>query len=222
MGNPVVDFDLEVTEAPARHSQIGIMADSHGRPEKIKAALDFFKARNCHCLFHLGDICDSTNPASAGDCIGPLQKFAVRAIRGNNDHLIEINHRDQNQCVVSADILKFLKGLPLVRKYQNGVFAHSLPFARELGLSSMVGMLGEREAGRFFSLYPRRILFRGHSHAPEVMFIKNNKILSRMLQPGERFDLQQSPSCVVSCGALTRNLCLVWRPPANVVECHRF
>jgi predicted phosphodiesterase len=216
------NFVLEITEAPARHSQIGIMADSHGDPDKINAALEFFKGRNCPYLFHLGDICDSTNPATADKCLNPLQKFEVLAIRGNNDHLIEVNQRNQSQSVVSPQSLEFLRKLPLVRKYENAVFAHSLPFARELGLSAMVGRMGERELDLFFSLFPQHILFRGHSHTPEVVFNQNDQPLSRMLQPGQHFDLPDDSSCVVNCGALTRNLCLIWKPPEKIVECHHF
>jgi predicted phosphodiesterase len=203
------------------HSRIGIMADSHGQPDKIVAALEFFSERGCRRLFHLGDICDSGHPETAEACVRPLQEYGVMAIKGNNDHQIDVNYTGQPQSLIPCDILDFIRNLPLVRHCQHSVFTHSLPFDRELGLSSMIGMMGKVEMNRFFSTDPQGILFRGHSHKPEVFRKQDKKIISRTLRIGQRFNLSNRLPCVVICGALTRELCLIWEPFENTIECHR-
>lgn len=212
----------EIGGEPMHHACIGIMADSHGRPDKIAAALEFLSQRGCDCLYHLGDICDSGHPETAEACVRPLQHFKVMAVKGNNDHQIDVNHRDRMQSVIPQDVLGFIQNLPLMRHFRHAVFVHSLPFARELGLACMIGVLGEAEIKRILRTYPKGILFRGHSHTPEILTARNEKIISRTLRIGLRFDLTDGLPCVVTCGALARNLCLIWMPQENTIECHRF
>lgn len=201
---------------------VGIMADSHGRSDKIVAALHFLSDRGCRHLIHLGDICDSTHPETVEACVRPLQKFAVIAIKGNNDHQIVVNHGRHDQMLIPQDILDFLKKLPLVRQFRHAIFTHSLPFARELGLSSMIGAMGKMQMSRFFGAYPQGLLFRGHSHTPEVFWKDVDQIISRKLSAGERLNLTGRLPCAVTCGALTRGLCLIWMPAENAIECHCF
>ena len=211
-----------VVSDPGHYASIGIMADSHGRADKIVAALEFLSHRGCDGLYHLGDICDSGHPETAEACVRPLQHFAVMAIKGNNDHQIDVNQRGRLQTSIPQDILGFIHKLPLMRHFQHAVFVHSLPFVRELGLSCMIGVLQEAEVKRILRVYPNGILFRGHSHSPEVFTAQGEKIIFRTLQAGERFDLTVGLPYVVTCGSLTRNLCMIWMPRDNIVECHRF
>ena len=209
-------------ENPVSPVVIGIMADSHGRPDKIVAALKYFTNLKCDTFYHLGDICDSGHPETAEACVRPLQRFRVAAVKGNNDHQIDVNHRNRAQSIIPQDVYDFIKNLPLWRHFQQAVFAHSLPFVRELGLSSMVGVLGEVEVKRIRLAFPKGIFFRGHSHTPEVFATKAEKIISRPLRAGQRFELDPGLPYVVTCGALTRNLCMIWKPQENAIECHRF
>jgi predicted phosphodiesterase len=207
---------------PSLQSPAGIIADSHGHFEKIHAALQFLADRGCGYLIHLGDICDSTRPQTAEACVRPLQKLAVDAIRGNNDHQIVVNDDGQGQSMVAPDVLDYLKKLPLVRQYQNAMFTHSLPFASELGLSSMVGVMGNLQLHQFFRTYPQGLLFRGHSHSPYVHFESNNQVISQELQANQKIELIDRLPCVVTCGALTRGFCMMWTPGQDTIECLRF
>jgi predicted phosphodiesterase len=218
----IENTEKDVVGDPTFPAGIGIMADSHGYPDKIVAALEFLSQRGCNCLYHLGDICDSGHPETAEACVRPLQHFSVMAVKGNNDHQIDVNHRGRMQSLIPQDVIGFIQKLPIVRHFQHAVFTHSLPFVRELGLSSMIGVMGEVEIKRILRTYPKGILFRGHSHTPEVFTEQGEKIISRTLQVGQRFNLTYGLPCVVTCGALTRNLCMIWMPQENVVECHRF
>ncbi len=212
----------------ATYSRIGIMADSHGESDKIAAALDFLFERGCDGLYHLGDICDSTHPGTAEACVRPLIDSGTLAIKGNNDHQIEVNNRSRGanpghrEDLIPRDVLEFIQELPLVRSCQHALFTHSLPFARELGLSSMVGTMGEVELNWFFSAHPRGMLFRGHSHAPELIFKQNHRIITRALQPGRKYNISDQLPAVVTCGALTGRFCMIWMPQKGTIECHKF
>jgi predicted phosphodiesterase len=198
------------------------MADSHGQSEAIEAACDLFKTRNCRSIYHLGDICDSSHPETAGACLKPLKTHRVIAIRGNNDHAIVANHIGRTSTQMSPEILQYLHGLPLMESFRNALFVHSLPFVRELGLSSMIGTIGQNESLRFFAEFPKQIAFRGHSHSPEIAWLSNRRIETRFLAAGEKVNLSPKTPCIVTCGALTRGLCMVWRTQENSVECFSF
>jgi predicted phosphodiesterase len=198
------------------------MADSHGQSETIETALYLLKNRGCRHIYHLGDICDSTHPETAGACLRPLQENRVITIKGNNDHAIVANHLGRKKTPVPPEALKYLERLPLMKYYRNALFVHSLPFVRELGLSSMIGTMGQNKSRRFFREFPAHILFRGHSHSPEISWFLNQQIEARSLAVGEKFNLSQKIPCIVTCGALTRGLCMVWRTEENFVECLSF
>lgn len=197
---------------------IGIMADSHGKAETILAALDVFKSLNCRRIYHLGDVCDSTCPETAEACLGPLQARRVITIKGNNDHAIVANHIGRKEAPVAAKILKDIRNLPLVQTYHNAVFTHSLPFADTLGLACMIGTMSETEAHRVFTEFPHHVIFRGHSHMPEILQPRGRRIQSGKPAAGVKIDLTGKRPCVVTCGALTRGLCMVWHPEDNYIK----
>jgi predicted phosphodiesterase len=209
-------------EKPAAHPKVGIMADSHGQAETIVAAIAFLSAMACSPIYHLGDICDSLHPETAEACVRPLWESNVKAIKGNNDHAIVANQVGLKQATVPKKTLSFLRNLPLTMHYENAIFTHSLPFDRELGLASMIGAMGKNEANLFFEASPRGLLFRGHSHTPEIIRREGPSTLLQTLSAGEKVVLRGRLPSVVTCGALTRGLCMVWRPVENMIECLAF
>ena len=197
---------------------IGIMADSHGQAETIVTALAVLTAMDCRPIYHIGDVCDSTRPETAEACLKPLRESGVIVIKGNNDQTLVANHSGRDRAPVSAEVLQYLENLPLVMYYQKAIFA--LPFVREMGLSSMIGDMGCYEMNRFFREYPGHVIFRGHSHSPEIAWLQGAQIVSQVLAVGEKFNLAEKLPCVVTCGALTRGVVMVWDPAENVIGCH--
>ena len=197
---------------------IGIMADSHGQPDTIRDALVVFAAVDCESIYHLGDICDSTHPETADACLRLLQERRVKTIKGNNDQAILANHAGRDGSPVSPQSLQTLKHLELVRYYQDAIFIHSLPFVEELGLSSMIGAMGPTEIRRFCNRFPGRILFRGHSHHPEIAWLHRQQVSTRPLTVDRKLNLSGKIPCVVTCGALTRGLCMLWNPDEGYIE----
>jgi len=194
---------------------IGIMADSHGQPDTILAAIDRFKSLNCSNIYHLGDVCDSTRPETVEACLGTLQAHGVIAIKGNNDHAIVANQRGRQNAALTPARLKYIRDLPLAISYHNAVLTHSLPFVDRLGLACMIGNMSEKEARRCFHEFPRHVIFRGHSHRPQILFARGPRISSRTPTAGVKFHLDGKLPCVVTCGALTRGWYMVWDAENN-------
>lgn len=198
---------------------IGIMADSHGKLETIEACLEKLRGMNCRRIYHLGDVCDSTRPETVEACLRPLREHDVVTLKGNNEQAIVANHSARENTPVPKRTLAYLQKLPLVQYYQDAIFAHSLPFDRELGLACMIGAMGPNELRRFFGQYPQRVLFRGHGHSPELVCRQGQHIETIPLSVGDKIDLRARRPCVVTCGAASNGFFMAWNPQAKFVEC---
>ncbi len=200
---------------------IGIMADSHGNAAAIAAAIDFFQKAGCRRIIHLGDICDSVACDSADKCVGIVQKHAVLAVKGNNDHAVVKNRALRQNGCISSETAAYLESLPLQIEMSKALFVHSRPFADTLGLSAMTGDMEKAAAERFLARYPGRILFRGHGHSPRVTGLTDTCSTIVNPAPGESLQLDGQQGWIVTCGALYKGLCMTWAPETGVVVSHR-
>lgn len=203
----------------AQPQAVGLMADSHGQVETIAAALDRFNRWGCDRVFHLGDICDSADPQSAAACVDLLVDGHVMAVRGNNDHSLLAVSSHANPPSIPASVRRYLAALPLRLMVSGGVLAHGLPFDREMGLSCMMAPLDESAVFRAALAFPGRILFRGHSHLPEAVCRDGDRLRWVGLAPGDCLDARALGVLAVTCGALTRGVCMVWSPAKGVLTC---
>jgi len=201
----------------AEIQSIGIMADSHGKPDTITAAVALFKSKACLYMYHLGDICDSGCPETVESCVSILKRNNVTAVKGNNDHAISANPPGEN---ISEETIGYLSALPLVAGYGEALFTHSLPFAEKLGLSCMIRGMGKNEAALFFKEHPGKILFRGHGHSPEIISKESGEIAVRSILPGENTELAGSFPCIITCGSLAAGYCMIWKPSEKSVKCY--
>ena len=68
----------------------------------------------------------------------------------------------------------------------------------------------------FFRRFADHILFRGHSHSPEITSQgRHGRVTSEIISPGEAIDITEHTPCIVTCGALDRGFCLLWSPADN-------
>jgi len=201
-------------------SLIGIMADSHGKPDTIAAAVALFKSKDCLHMYHLGDICDSVHPETVESCVSMLKANNVAAIKGNNDHAVSINNSELNFSVISRNTSDYLSALPLVAEYGEAIFTHSLPFVETLGLSCMIRSMGKNEAAFFFKEHPGKILFRGHGHSPEILSNESGEMVVRSMFPGEDTVLASMFPCIITCGSLAAGYCMIWKPDEKSVKCY--
>ena len=210
---------------PSAHSrqqpekcQIGIISDSHGQVKPLTDALTCLREKGCGTLYHLGDICDSLHPETADACVDMLRKFQVYGVKGNNDHTIVANHEGRESALIKAETVSYLKQLPLVIELKSSLLAHSLPFEKELGLACMVGAMTRDHARAVFRKLDDRILFRGHSHAPEITWQgRHDRVASEAIPPGKSIEINERRPCIVTCGALDHGLCMLWSPEDGLV-----
>ncbi len=195
------------------------MADSHGRINALATGIDLLKNLGCRLLYHLGDICDTGRPETAAACTRLIRENGILAVKGNNEHALAVNYSGQKDSPITQEVADFLGALPLVRTRPGAVLAHSLPFERELGLSAMVRIIEPVAAEFYFAQHPRDVLFRGHSHTPEIIRRKSGGgIATDPLPAGETVSLQDIRPCIITCGALMDNLCLLWNSRADWIH----
>lgn len=199
---------------------VGIMADSHGGSQTLTRALFFFREHGCEAIYHLGDICDSAHPETADHCVNLLRQNNVFMIKGNNDHQVVVNHEGRQHAHLAPTTIEYLKNLPMAVELENAIMAHSLPFIKERGLSSMVGVLRHSEARLFFQAYPHKVLFRGHSHCPEILRQQQHTFVTGEILPGKTIRLADIMPCIVTCGALDQGFLMTWEPGRQTITCH--
>jgi predicted phosphodiesterase len=196
------------------------VVDSHGPAQIITRALVFLKEQGCEAVYHLGDICDSAHPETADHCVSLLSQNNIFGIKGNNDHQVVVNHEGRQSTHPASTTIDYLKNLPLVIELGNTVMAHSLPFVKERGLSSMVGVLGHNEARLFFRTYPHTVLFRGHGHYPEILRQQKHTLVTTKILPGKTVQVADKKPCIVTCGALDQGFLMTWSPDKQTLTCH--
>ena len=53
---------------------------------------------------------------------------------------------------------------------------------------------------------------------PEIAWLSGGQVQVKSLVAGAKLDLSERTPCVVTCGALTRGLCMIWNPAGNDIE----
>lgn len=101
--------------------------------------------------------------------------------------------------------------------------AHSLPFEKELGLACMVGAMTHDYARIFLRSFGDCILFRGHSHSPEIIWQDcDGRVASDNIPLEQTIVITERLPCIVTCGALDHNLCLLWSTANSSVTSLQF
>ena len=192
--------------------KIGIMADSHGDPEAITKGALFLKQQGCGTLYHLGDICDTNRQDTADECVARVRNHGIIAVKGNNDHSLAADARGRMNGGIHPKTLTFLENLPLHITVEDARLVHSRPFTRRLGLSAMIGTVGKKEARAYFKENPTGLLFRGHSHQPELICLHDDTIRFTSLQDKQVLDLRICRPCIITCGAVCESTAMIWEP----------
>jgi len=212
---------MESMARPTKH-KIGIMADSHGDPESIDKGAIFLKQQGCITLVHLGDICDSNRFDTADACVDRMKTHDIVAVKGNNDHTLTTDARGRKETGILPGTLSFLEDLPLSLTVGHANFVHSRPFVKRLGLSAMIGTIGRRDAETYFKENPDGLLLRGHSHTPEMIHRIDNQVHFDPVDPGQTLELAGKRPCIITCGALTAGVVMIWEADEDRLTCCSF
>ena len=133
-----------------------------------------------------------------------------------------VNNEGRQNAHLASTTIEYLKHLPLTNELGDTIMAHSLPFVKERGLSCMVGVLGHSETALFFQTYPHKVLFRGHSHYPEILRQRKHTFVTGKILPGETILVADMKPCIITCGALDQGFMMTWEPGKQTLSCHTF
>ncbi len=200
---------------PALHP-IGIMADSHGKNELLLNAITALKALGARRLFHLGDVCDSLSPHLITEAMNILSKHHVRCVRGNNESDILHHNRDAHLSDAQKAALSLLQNLPYTVDLGSFRFTHSAPFAYPAAT--------KRPISEFLPLLTRddqpdfSILFRGHSHRPSILELRQGAIEKIPVQPGVDIPLDRSRRYIITVGAVETASSVLFLPREYAVR----
>ena len=199
-------FNKSAVLVPNDTDRIGIMADSHGEAGLIAAAAKRLRAEGCKRLFHLGDICDTAHLESVAVCLQQVAVHRIAPIRGNNEHTLLLDR----PASVGDEVLAAIAAMPLTRRMESAFLVHSLPYTDDLGARCMLEALTTHHIRAFFRCCTGALLFRGHSHQPEMVRLKQAAHRREAMTPAKPYVLARGASAVVTCGALIEGLSLIW------------
>lgn len=198
---------------------IGLIADSHGNLEATQEAIHLLLRNGASALFHLGDFCDSVRHDRTAAMIGLLRDHNVQAVKGNNDFLIETLLADARPSSgEEAQLLGFLRGVPITRAFDGLCFAHSLPEESCRAFYEPIDRGNTERAARLFAETTFHILFCGHSHLP-VLFRKAGERVTREPVPaGEKVVLRREERYILIVGAAESGECALFHREAGTYE----
>jgi predicted phosphodiesterase len=199
---------------PGAPDRIGLMADSHGEADLINRAAAALRSRGCTSCVHLGDILDTTRPDTIDACLQALDTGQIKAIRGNNEHTLLLNRSSW----LDRKAREAIRAMPFGRRIGSALLVHSLPFEDALGVRCLFENMDAVQLGGFFARYPETVLFRGHSHQPEIVRFREASLVRRPMVEGRPIPLAARQPAVITCGALADGLCLIWDRCRKTVE----
>ena len=182
-----------------------IFGDIHGNTEALEAVfLDMEKAR-ADIRICLGDIVGyGAEPAS---CVRRIRSLGIEVVQGNHDSAaigetpLEYFNPFAKKAIewtagtLDAGDAAWLKGLPLIREYDDFTIVHSsLSCPREWGY-----ILDYAAARRCLDLLPSRACFIGHSHVP-IAFRGENGALT--IHRSETTTLDPKARYIVNVGSV--------------------
>ena len=195
---------------------IGLVADSHSHTALLLDAIRRLKEMGAKQIIHLGDVCDSLMPEALPFAVDILQSHDVQTVMGNNEYSIITDYTQEHQNGVTPELIGHLKKLPYVISMVNLCFTHSAPFRWPAATRRPITdylhrlLLDEKP--------PFKILFRGHSHSPSVIEIKNGKANEFHVISGQRVSLKPELSYIVTVGAVEDSSCALFMPKTLEVQ----
>jgi predicted phosphodiesterase len=182
----------------------GLIADTHSRNDLLETAIEHLRSLGAEKLVHLGDICDSHNPRALDDAVKILIRNNVLAVLGNNDYIVIADGMTDG---LSEDTVRYLKELPYTIRSGGITYTHSSPFewpaATRRPISEFIPSLNPEK---------HRLIFRGHSHTPSVVEIKDG-IPHKIKIPADRtIGLEKGSRYIITIGAVEKSSAAIFNP----------
>jgi predicted phosphodiesterase len=176
---------------------IGLLADTHSNNVLLKKAIDKLRELGAEKIIHLGDICDSLMPQALDEAVQIMKDNHVRAVIGNNDYIVIADNLTDG---LSDETVSYMKALPYTITSGDITFTHSSPFEWPAAT--------RRPINEFIpSLHPEkhRLIFRGHSHTPSIVEIKNRAAHKIKIPDSKMVEIGKDSPYIITVGAVENN-----------------
>ena len=190
---------LEIT-LPLRYGcvmdlgRIGIIADTHSNNALMLKAIHTLESVGVERIIHLGDICDSLRPEALDEAVEILKAHGVLSVLGNNEYSILL---DCQATRLNTETLAYLRELPYTITMGGLCFTHSAPFTWPAATRRPIA-----EYLPFMGVLQNRILFRGHSHYPEVLEIAGDESREIPIGTERALWLDREKTYIITVGAV--------------------
>jgi predicted phosphodiesterase len=194
---------------------LGIVADSHGLPDKLREGIDVLRNRGAEEILHLGDVADTLRPETVDECIRLLIENRIRGVMGNHEYSLVMHHFKRYPEKFSREAMHYVYSLPWLIEIEGICFTHFSPVGGVHGIFAPTDDLSY-EHTITNSEWP--IIVNGHSHDPRIYrqldgVIENVKFklhIPHRLDPVSRY--------ILTCGALEDSYCALLDLPQRHFE----
>lgn len=207
------DFNYGVSMDSALDRPVGLIADSHGRIDLMELAVEALDRLGAQTIVHLGDICDSLAPLTLEKALPLIEGRGLLCVLGNNEYAVVAKTRELDGRNLPGAVVAFLESLPYTIAMGDVTFCHAAPYPWPASLRwPHPGILPGGSGPE-----PFRILFRGHSHTPSVVEIRDGAC--REIYDGSgAASLDRGSRYVVTVGALEQGLFALYDPKDQTVR----
>ncbi len=183
---------------------IGILADSHGHPDRLRSGIEALKRERAEMLIHLGDVTDTLRLETVDECVRILLEHDINGVLGNHEYSLVAHHFKRYPERFSEATRKYISSLPYRVEMADMCFTH---FSPDGGVHGLYAPTNEDsyEATLLNSRWP--ILINGHSHEPRIYRRFDGLIRNINFPLGSPFKLEKTACYILTCGALEDRYC---------------
>jgi predicted phosphodiesterase len=194
---------------------LGIVADSHGLPDKLREGIDLLRNRGVGQILHLGDVADALRPETVNECISLLIENRIRGVMGNHEYSLVMHHFKRYPEKFSTEAMGYVYSLPWLIEVEGICFTHFSPVGGVHGIFAPTDDLSYEHAIND-SQWP--IIVNGHSHDPRIYRQLNGAIENVKFEFHVPYQLDPASRYILTCGALEDAYCALLDLPGRRFE----
>ena len=186
---------------------LGIIADSHGLPDKLRQGIGFLMSRGARQILHLGDIADTLRLETVDECVSILIEHGISGVMGNHEYSLNAHHFKRYPERFSQESIAYVHSLPWRVEIEGVCFTHFSPAGGVYGLFAPTDDLSYEHTVRK-SEWP--VIINGHSHDPRIYRHLDGLFESVPFKPHAPYRLDRNSRYILTCGALEDSFCALF------------
>jgi len=194
---------------------IGILADSHGRPDALRAGIEALRDRKADRLIHLGDVVDTLRLETVDECVRMLIENRIDGVLGNHEYSLVTHHFKRYTERFSKTTMNYVRSLPYLLEISDVCFTH---FSPEGGVHGLYAATDEYSYEAILQNTAWPVLINGHSHEPHIYRRLDGAVESVEFDMGRPFMLMRGARYILTCGALEDLRCALFDLEARSFE----